>query len=223
MTELLIRGHLGLGDHLVCNAIYRDRAAKYGEVVILCKERNAPSLAFMLRDLTNVYVFTVDGDGEADELSAFAESNGKEVLRLGSYGEKPFNAQTWDSEMFRQAGIPFQNRWNEFRVSRQPSREVKKPDGEFIFVHDDHERGFNISPSKLTPGKLVIRPGDPRKNVIFDYWDILESATEIHCIDSCFAILVDSLPLLKAKRLCIHDYARNGLPPKYQAKWERLK
>ena len=43
-------------------------------------------------------------------------------------------------------------------------------------------------------------------------------------IDSSFAILADSLPDLKAKKLVVHLYARKGaLPPRYRKDWDILK
>jgi hypothetical protein len=222
MSDLLIRGHLGLGDHLVTNAIVRDRATAHDEVVVLCKPHNAPSLAFMWRDLRNVELFSIEGDDEADKAVAEMTRAGYPVLALGFFGPQPFDPDRWDSEMFRQASLDPQLRWNGFKVDRQPSRELDIPPHPYIFVHDDPERGFAIPSERLPSGIPAVRPTPGATPCIFDYWGILENASEIHCIDSCFAIFVDSLPEQKASRLVWHHYARRGRPPRYCKPWIEL-
>jgi hypothetical protein len=102
--------------------------------------------------------------------------------------------------------------------------QVRKEDGKFAFVHDDADRGFVI-PQKRLPKKLnIVRPEPGATENIFAYWGLLEQAQELHMIDSSFAILADSLPDLKAKKMQIHLYTRaNALPPSYRKDFEVLK
>ena len=226
MNDLFLNWHLGAGDALVCNAIVR-HLAKSQTVVVPVKPHNLASVSFMLRDLRNVDILTLDKtdpDGEADKLASWASAYGYRLLGLGFKGSPPFSAKTWDRDMYRQAGVPFSQCWSHFVVDRQPSRELPLPDvDEYIFVHEDKSRGFLIDPKKL-PKKVHRVYADPKlTNNIFDWWNIIEHAAEIHCFDSSFAILVDHLPEKEATRLVMHDYARHGNPPTYQNQWVHLK
>lgn len=220
-SELLMLPHLGLGDALICNAIFRAYAPRHAQVVILCKPNNLPSVAFMLRDLTNVEVFGVKDDEEAASARDAARKAGFEVFGMGVWGSKPFDENKWDAEFYRQAGIPFQDRWNQFKVARQPSRELEVPNEPFCLVHDDPSRKFGIDPARL-PKLPIVRVDPARSGNLFDWWGHIEQATELHVINSSVAILADSLPLIKAKRCVYHNYSRPTVPPKYQIKWEIL-
>jgi len=232
-NELLILGHLGLGDMLVMNGLVR-HFAKDHAVCVTCKYRNLTSSAFMWRDLTNVELLGVendDNDKDAIEAAAHAESQGFQVLRLGNFGKKPFDVQNWDREFYRQAGVDFKACWNDFKVSRQPSREIYPLDvnkrSEYCFVHEDKARGCVINEKHLPKGIRGRKGGmkriyaDPKRtDNIFDWWHIIDEATEIHVMESCFAILIDHLPEIKAKRVCVHTYCRKSIPPTYQNHFE---
>lgn len=227
--ELLIRSHLGLGDALVCNAIVRHFSKNY-DVTFLCKKHNQTSLAFLFRDDPKIVLHTTDNDrmpddDYADAVTAHLRDFGKEVLCLGMYGDRSkYDPKVWDRSMYAQAGLDFQLRWNEFKCARQPSCELPAPKSRYVFVHDDPARGFEIPRERLPAGVKLVRPDPKATENLFAYWDLLENAAEIHVIDSCFAILADSLPELKAKRLVVHFYARAGaLPPAYRKDWEVLK
>lgn len=231
-NQLLILGHLGLGDMLVMNAIVR-HYAKDNAVCVICKHRNLTSSAFMWRDLTNVELLGVendDNDKEAIEAAAYIEQHGFPVLRLGNFANKPFDVKQWDREFYRQAGVDFQKCWNDFKVSRQPSREIYPIElgkSEYCFIHEDKARGCVIKDEHL-PKSIRGRKGgmkrvyaDPKRtDNIFDWWHAIENATEIHVMESCFAILIDHLPEIKARRVCVHTYCRKSIPPTYQNKFE---
>ena len=235
MNDLLILPHLGMGDMLVVNAIVR-HYAKENAVCVVCKHHNMTSSAFMWRDLTNVELIGVagnDNDKEAKEVADHAEQQGFSVLRLGNFGQKPFDVQKWDREFYRQAGIDFQMCWNGFKVNRQPSREIYPIDtgkSDYCFIHEDRARGHVIN-EKYLPKSIRGRKGgmkrvyaDPKRtDNIFDWWNIIDGATEIHVMESCFAILIDHLPEIKAKHVVVHDYVRKSISPTYQNQFERIK
>ncbi len=114
MSELLLAGHLGLGDGLLSNAIYRRMASKYDAVVVLCKPHNNSTLSFMVRDVVNMEMFSVKNDDEARECIKASATSGFDVLKLGVFSGEPFDVKQWDKEFYRQADIPFQERWNGF-------------------------------------------------------------------------------------------------------------
>ena len=102
---------------------------------------------------------------------------------------------------------------------------VKK--NEYVFVHDDKDRGYHIS----IYGDNVVRPDYSITDNIFDYLTLIENSSEIHCMDSCFFIMIDFL--LNKESMFYHintrgDYSKmfphqgNGefAHPRYQKKWK---
>lgn len=218
---IFCRGHLGCGDHLVCLPIYRHFAETHN-VLIPVKFHNVPSVQWMVRGL-HVALLGVKDDASANNLADAAARRGARILRLGMFG-KGFDEKRWDQVMYEQAGIPFEKRWTDWKVERDLSREFISPPQPYAFIHDDWDRGFRINPMNLPSDLGFVHAAHRKTDNIFYYVRLIENATEIHVIDSCFAILADSLPDLKAKRKVVHIYARpNALPPTYQPGWEILR
>lgn len=224
--EILILGHLGLGDVLIQNAILRHYAQTY-LVTFLTKAHNKISTAFMLRDEPRITVIEVEDDKEAKAIAQEVKSHGKEVLALGLHQTPPTiplpPPAGWDGQLYTDAKVPFEDRWNNFKVMQQPSMEIEVPKCRYTFVHDDPKRGFKIRNEFLPSHCKIIRADPSKSDNIFAWWSILQGAWEIHCIESSFAILVDSLPDIKAKRKVLHLYARKSTPPTYRTNWEIIK
>lgn len=222
-STVLLRSHLGMGDMILVNSIIRHMAQDQS-VLLPCKRQNCESIQFMTRDLP-VAVMAVDDDQKADRLAQVAEKQGRDVLRLGMFG-KGFDEKRWDAVMFEQAGVPFEDRWTKWHVERDLSREFEPPKEPYAFVHQDQSRGFIIDRERadISSDKVIWFAHKGATDNIFDFCRLIENAEEIHVIDSCFAILADSLNTLKAKRKVVHLYAREGaLPPTYSPGWEILK
>jgi len=222
VKRLVIYCHLGLGDAIICNAIVRDRASRYDRVVYFCKHHNHPSVKFMFRDLPNVWVVQASDDADAERfLSDRAKS--EEVLRLGGTGDNFVGAE-FDKSFYRQAGVPFEHRWDRWSVLRG-STELRAPcftDTKYAFIHSDPARGFNVDPFKL-PSRVECEWVEPNKTEnIFEWWSIIENAEEIHVINSSFLHFIDSIPT-KAKRHVLHKYARpQGEYPTLRKDWKIL-
>lgn len=212
LPQMLCRTHLGCGDFLVCNALFR-HFAKQHHVFLPCKRHNVTTVNFMLRDVRNIEVLPIEDDKEADEFCGIVAKNGYKVLKLGLFGQPPFDPNKWDLGIYAQANVPFQDRWSKFVTHRQPSRELKAPEGKFCFIHEDPSRGFKIDRKRLPTDLpwVFAEPGLTQN--LFDWWAHVEEAEELHFIDSCFAIMADSLPELKARKVVVHVYARAGARP----------
>lgn len=212
MQNLILHTHLGLGDHLLCNAIVRDRATKFRHVFIPCYPHNLASVNGMFSDLENVRPVRFDESITAHHLM---EED------IGAEGPGGFNSQIFDQEFYRQAGLPFDLRWSGFKIPEGTSRFLPLLDP-YLFLHDDTDRSMYIR-GQLLPDNLPFRSPAllPSSPSILAFVDLIKNATEIHCIDSSFAILADSLTGLKATRKVIHRYARpGGVYPTYRNGWE---
>ncbi len=197
MTPVLLRWHLGLGDAILCNGLVRTLIHSYDHIVLPCYKRNEQSVLAMFQDLHDegrIETIIVDGEGY--------ESPCKHEIKLG-YNGINFDDTRFDWSFYNQAGVPFTNKWTEFKLPYQPtSYRTKMRDGYIHdrYIHDDSERGFNIPLEG-------VRTARQDSHVIFDHIAAIDSCAEFHGINSCFAILVDLSPDLECERF-LHRYAR---------------
>lgn len=219
----VLHAHLGLGDHLINNALVR-HIAKDNYVMVLAKYHNVASCEHMWSDiLDNVEVLGVKDDRHATELCMKLEVSNYKPIYNGMHSRTDtFNIEKWDSEFYRQASVPFEQSWDGWKVP-ECATQIEALDTPYIFVHEDLKRGYSIDDARLPIG--IWRVGNTcfDSKHIFEWTEVLRNATEIHVMESCFAILADRLEGLKARRLVIHGYMRKSRPPVYRKNWEILK
>lgn len=216
MTVLYLLPHLGLGDAIICNGLIRVLASHHDRLVLPCKWHNRPSVAWMLSDLENVRLLGVKDDAEAILWSDRFERGGSKVLRLGLHSGRPLRSD-WDRQLYEQASVDFEERWRGFKTPVFTAA-LEPEDSKISFVHDDPKRGFKAELTKL-PGTWSYVEHNGK--TIWDRLHWLQTAPEIHVIDSCFLCLADSVPT--KGRLVFHRYARSGgLPPTLRKNWEVL-
>lgn len=201
--------HLGLGDHIICQALVRHFAAEYGVVGLMVRRSYLDSVRFMYRDDPAVRFFAVRDDREvAAFLRRWPQTR---HIRVG-HEHLNISKVTFAESFYNQFGLDYACRWDR-GIRRDPAREedlfrriVTQP-GPYIFVHEDKKRGYGIDMSRL-PGTLPVIRSQPGLTAnIFDYGLVLERAAEIHTIDSSFRHVVDTLNLT-GPRLFLHLYAK---------------
>lgn len=223
MKDLLIRGNMGLGDHILTNGLVRHFAkAEPNRIIhVPCKTHNAPSVKWMFSDVDTIEVKSVADDFAADRMAQEFEDAGiAEVLRLSSTWPDGSNPpKGFDEAFYLSAGVPFEQRWEGFHVERDRDIEIKFPNPH-IFVHDDPERGMAINPldvykhrspvSRFEP-MFLTAVGKGHVENIFSFWNAIEVASAIHCIPSCFSAWIDSMNIeMKGTPLFLHASARPG-------------
>lgn len=225
----------GLGDHLLCNGLYREISRNFNELVIAVKKNYAGTVTEMLYDLKNIRIQTYPvhfWKYFAHNHAQLMAKQGYKVFFLGNFenGFLESNQIKFDEGFYLQAGIDFRHRWDSFKVIRNYASEKKLLESmdlenkRYIFVHDDYRRQMNIDNVYL-PGDLpVIRPSDLSNGYsFFDYIMLIENAKEFHGIESSFVALVEGLNLDLPK--FAHRYARieaktnSSLEFTYRNKW----
>ena len=177
----------------------------------------------MLADLDNVRLvsFPYPGGQELD-LAIEHEKQGYDVVRIGSYtkGFLQDRSVRFDEEFYKQAGVDFQKRWDDFYCPRDTDAEQRLfnklcgigTEGKYIFLHEDRSRNLIINRELISSKLKVVSPipfnfhGHTNSYPFFDYRYILENAAEIHCIESSFCAFVEGLKLKNKKYA--HRYAR---------------
>ena len=218
LNDAYILHHLGLGDHVLCNALVRQLALKYNKIFLFTKIHNFEAIKWMYRDLYNINILPIKNDHQAcnyivdNEVHRLINIGMERNALKGLEFDQEFNniikydysdlldRLKFDHAFYAQLGFDFSLRWNGYYCERDLNREKRLFEslglvpGQYVFVHDDPERGFVIGGDNIVNKSLMIfRPKPHYSHNIFDYSMILEIAAEIHCIDSSFKHLTESL------------------------------
>lgn len=192
---------LGLGDTIICNGIINNCSKKFDRVVIFSKPKFYKSVSFLYRNNNKVVIIKAD-DAEAGLI--FDNINYDTKIKIG-FGNIPSDYKYFDESFYNQVGLKFSKRWDDFVLDRDIDQEdrvfqeLNLPEN-YVFVHE------NVAPGHIVPTKEIEQKGlcifrpNPEQSIdnIFLYCKILENAKEIHCTDSSFKNLVDSMNTIKA-------------------------
>ena len=216
--SLFIIQNLGLGDHFLCNAVYRSKALQADQIYFLVKNKNFISVKEMLSDVQNISPIPAP-NSSADYLQRFLVRLlpilGCDVLRLGHLGESFLPESptiSFDREFYIQADVPFEMRWNSSlfprneEVERVTKTSYVKNDEPYIFVHDDSSRGYRIDDSRFSNGVKVVRPNALLGASLQAHAKLIEDAREVHLMESSFLAMAQNLCL--GGRKFVHTYVR---------------
>jgi hypothetical protein len=223
MKSLYLHTHLGLGDHIICNAIVRYFTKLYDRVYLFVFTRNLNDVAYMFRDLKNIKFLKIDS-GEYSAQFKVVESYrildpNMNYLRIGyEYLQRPNKTPDLTAEQFfyEQVGLPWQERYNGFHIERNKEEEEKvytyyNPKHEpYVFVHHDPHRNRAIDFKYILNKNIKVvefngKITDPHPFRLFDHMKLIENAEECHVIDSSFKCLADSF-LKDKKNMFFHRY-----------------
>jgi hypothetical protein len=217
MKSVLITPHQGLGDHLLCVAIYREYSRKYRRVFITVRRDYYQELSSLLSDLHNITLILLPNN----HLLRFTRLTQRaarflkiQVVGLGGYGENFLESDMrFDHNFYHQAQLHFEYRWTSFSAPKNDEKEERLfhflncADAPYIFLHEDPARGFTINQKLLPVGLKIIEPSaNQRIFNLIDYRKVIEGASEVHVIESSFAAYIESLSTTMP--LFAHRYAR---------------
>lgn len=211
--------HQGLGDHILCNGLYRDYAKEFKRCLIPVTQKYYRTICRMLSDVENIQIVKFKNPFYSYKMEAHANllnAWGYETLKLGFFGTDFFKdgSKRLDSSFYDQARLPLNRRWDAFELRRNNGAEARLfnllvgDKKEYIFLHDDKKRNFLINRQLIPRNIAIVKPdeGLNKKFSFFDYLKVIENAKEIHCIESSFAALIESLKFSMPKYA--HRYAR---------------
>ena len=216
MSSITILHHLGLGDQIMLNGMVR-HFAENENVNIFVKQNHEKTVKFMYKDIRDrVNIIPLDNVNPSYIRSKIPK--GSRVLPLATYGmnDATWNVYTsttnWAHGVYLQAKVNPLYMYTKFKVIRNNSIQITPPSKDYIFVHDDHERNLYIN---INSDKFIYRPYSKivdEENMffesnnynIFDYISLIENATEVHCIDSSYAWLVEMMKLGNKSKNFLH-------------------
>lgn len=216
-----IYSHLGLGDHVICNALYREIIKNDELYVMFVKHHNVETVSFMLKDINNLKIKGVKDDNEVNFFIK-KENLFSNTIKIG-FCQIPFpGAKEFDDTFYVQHNIPFEKRWLHFKCERNLNSEIelfKKfnvKENEYVFIHDDKNRGYEINEDYIINKNLpIIKPILGLTNNSFDYCYLMQHSLETHFIDSSFRLIFDSLQL-RNNNLFFHINLKNNVNRGYR-------
>jgi hypothetical protein len=131
----------------------------------------------------------------------------------------------FDKAFYECANLDFEKKWSDFYLERDLDKEKHlyydilelTDDEDFIFIHDDKTRGYDIN--KIDTKSKIIRP-DNKDFLIFDYLYTIEKAKEVHCMNSSFICLIDTMKLDTGEKF-YHRYVRGyNCDPTLKLQWK---
>jgi hypothetical protein len=188
--------HTGMGDYIICNALIRHLISDGTPHKLFVEKYYMESVSFMYNDVLNLEYECVNYNQNLNML--YKDYKPKADIIIGYEYLYNFDRKNerFDEIFYKQFNFPFNNRWDAFVVKRNKNRELQLfkqynvEENSYIFLHDKPPYKINQSGLKTN---TVVMPITGLTNNIFDYCYLIENASEIHCIDSSFKNLVDSL------------------------------
>jgi len=198
MKSIFVYQHLGLGDHIICNGLIRSILERDNPKMLYLpvKECNLPSIISMYKDEDRIVLLPIDSKANNTEYRScylFEDSaNANKVYNIGFNNRR----DDWDVSFYDCAGIPFEKRWTGFKLNRNTDeekeleRKVNPSKEPFILVHDIYS--VSTATLKINTQFKVIKVTNISNN-IFNWCGLIEQAQEVHCIDSSFIHLCQSI------------------------------
>lgn len=198
MADVITIFHfLGLGDHIICNGLVRNLIIPEKKYRLVVKRNNLNSVKYMYRDLNNLDFYILNEDVEP---RFFIENykRPKIFIDFNKHHNLLMDGMPFDEAFYHQMQIDFDKRWTDFYVLRDVNKELElysklNPNNEpFAFVHGrGSDNVYRINNELINPELKIIEPIN--SETIFDYIHLILNAKEIHCVDSSFLHLVESL------------------------------
>lgn len=218
---LHVLGHLDLGDCFVMNGLIRSLVKATQPVVWYVRDCYVPEVTCMMRDLNRLTIRPAAGGYEDHTASWLNEPN---MLKLGCFGPR-FDWAHWDFEMYRQAKVPFENRWTRFRHAVWKDRYRFTPEPKRVFAHERADTGAVLHRNLWPEDSYVVWVNNvPGRTA--EQWVREEAlrASEIHVVDSAFLCILDSLawPATGVK-FVFHAYAKKYRGGNWPVCWPALR
>lgn len=219
--NILLHHHLGLGDHISLCGLVNHMAEQHSpdkKIFLMCKSNNVLNVQKLYRNNPIVQVVDIK---DADE-HTFANQSIKAYPELEYFclGHSGYDASletknNWDCNQvfYYLAGVPYEYRFTKFTLPYDEAMNNLAYDDlvgesrEYMFVHDDPTRGYEITPVHNLGDNVKVVRNDIRYT-IFDYVKILRNAKQIHLMPSSFYCLIESIEGVSADLFCYP--IRNG-------------
>jgi len=223
--KLYFVGPMDLGDHFVHAGIINYYADRCNELHVPVKPHNYETVKTLFQENSHVIVFVLSENEEEDYIRR------NNLGRINNYWPMFFteinNCRTslmWEEQCYLHYEVPFRARYDNFRLPRHIAESNDlfnrltsgKP---YVLVHRItglHPDGLPINIPLFRKmnnfsdlGIIEIKPG--LTNNMMNFVKLIENAEEIHCVNSSFFCLVDSIYKRTKMQLFFHDIRADSI------------
>ena len=235
-SKAFVYTHLGLGDFFWMNGAIRYLSTCYDETVIVCKKNNESVVSSMYSDESSIKLFIIEDDMDLypfEQKKYLIEDQGYKVFSCGYHKENPF-IYDFPYSFYDDLSLPRGIRTEyfyiqNFKESVELLQNVQKISKEYILLHQNSSQKsvdiFSLLSTEL-PILDINKNNYSEEHKFYEvaslvvnqpmlaYKNLIESATEIHCLESSFYCFASHLDLSKVlKKVCYlpHDNSANRI------------
>ena len=216
--NILIHPHMGLGDQLVISGLVRKIADLNPEktVFLVTRDRIHDNINLLYSDIDQIKPCNIAFYPKPEEThnlnnrenlwiksaQRYADMFDLELVNIGYYNYKQMNY--WDRSFYTSSGIDYEVKYECFKIPINVLNLAKNKfinqfkssyAKDYIFVHDDPKRNYNIPNPKNTKYSIVRNSELVNDYTIFDMIPILQNAKELHMMGSSLMCLCDLLDI----------------------------
>jgi hypothetical protein len=199
MNKILLHHHLGLGDHIICNGLVRFLSINT-KIDLFCKDQNLNNIKLMYNDNKEINVIGIYNDFEAERIANGSQNYIR--LGVGLNHNYPRDMETqWDKVFYHQMNVDFDHSWISFEYNK-PISQNSVPSKPYSFLCNQGSDGIDrLDYTKIDHSlqKVYSNSGN-----FFDNIDLIQNATEIHCINSSYIHLIDRIETPENTKLVYH-------------------
>jgi hypothetical protein len=210
MNDLYLCTHYGFGDYVICYGLVKELSKKYDNIILFVIEHQSKlhieNIKRLFSSIKNVQINT-------DNPLSY-----KDVYYLGwqkfTSAVKKDPTIQFPKYFYDQVELPLELMWDNFYFERDIEKEKKIYNDlglegeEYIFVHDDPERGFVIDKKYLRDIR-TIHLVEHKDISILDTLYLVEKASEVHLTTTGLVAFID-LMNVQHKNLNLHRYVRSS-------------
>jgi len=251
-TAVVIGHNAGLGDLIVMNGAVRYLASQYDKTYLVCWNSRLKHVEFVYRDDDKIIPF-VKPHPRNTHLAISRHKNAHKILvernpevEFAPFRRGLFNKETewlqqaqkynlpndiiWPKVFYAIQGVSYEKRYENYFLQRDHQREdglfesLNLPEEYVFVVRDTRKYKFSLEPPTSLP---VVDPAnyDWSNTLIFDWMKVIENASEIHVVDTCWLHLIRMMQLNVPKFYWAErDIIMTGsgyLNDGYDSGWER--
>ena len=229
--EFIFYSHLGLGDQIILSGAINYLSKRYNKIHLVSYEKFKNSLDLLYKENNNVEMFylpkglnklTQEKTEISEEVIKYSKKTNLEILKIG-YDKKDKRLH-FSKAFYKQLNLNYKLSYEYFSLHNDEThvdklsdhlKDTYKIDGDYKLIHNEHSSGpVNLKNVDKHNSIYITRETDPFYN-LFLYEGLINEASEIHCINSSFAHLVDRLKT--NGKLYYHEVLGSRLP--FEKKW----
>ena len=222
---------MGLGDQLVISGLVRKIAKSNPEktVFLVTRERIHDNINLLYSDTDQIKPCSIAFYPKPEEIHSlnnrenlwiksaqrYADMLDLELINIGYYNYKQMNY--WDKSFYTSSNIDYEAKYDYFKIpinvlNLAKSKFINQFKSfyveDYIFVHDDPKRNYNIPNPKNAKCSIVRNSELVNDYTIFDMIPILQNAKELHMMGSSLMCLCDLLDIPTTEKQKAFYYPR---------------